>query len=927
MIFKTFINDLQNVQSIINRISNVEVWANGATGLLNANSLNSLKTAISGLSKEQALLVLSTKNLSIAQTEQVLSAAGLLNVEKQLTTAQLSEKLAKELNSKADAEALLINSGLITQKEFEENATIKVTAAKINEAVANGTLSASDAGVIAGTLGITGVNAGATISFDLLTASIWANIKALGTRLVTNPIGWAILGGTAIFGLVKTYDALTDSVEEVKERTDALLETYNSTIFEANSNAQTIESLASRYEKLSKGVNALGENVSLTADEYAEYNDIVNQIADMFPTMITGYTDEGNAILSLKGNVEELRDTYKETQKEAYNLLIVSGNDSDGNDIITNYQNQVHGNESFLSKTSSYIDGEAGAKDAIEIITKLTGALTPDEFRETYNQLYKEYENIWNSDKIQDALKSSGFEELTHAPRWSEITAKDLAQVKYSAQATIQTYNAEIDSQLKNMQTLANAYLMTNPDYEKLDEQSKTAVSLLVNSISENIANEFSSKEDVGAYVVKLINSISDNKEVQDSLKKLFTLDTSNMPVVKIKTAVDSYTTAIATAIEEDPIELKARLGLDDSDTQPLINNVKSKLQDKSDDKVGELTLEELHIAAEQVEVPDGALLSWDELITKIKEIQSSSLNFETTVSSLPEEWNNLKTTDNNELRSTREDLLALAEAGRLTEKTFHETAGADTFLGRINESLPETIQWINKLVSSSNQLASMKKGISSISSALGTKKSGRYVDADTLNGFSAEIKGLESWEEFEQLLGSSESSMKDCRKAANRLASEYVNSSNFLSNLNEENQDYYITQLANMGISNAREVVEHELENTIRAQEYATILLADSKYNLIGVDAAEQAAAISNAQTLLSEGEASEFLRMRIFQLVAQEQVFGNQSLDVNGKISALSALASAYLTSAQAARIASYAEHLQGAVEHGMPEAAALE
>ncbi len=556
-----------------------------------------------------------------------------MNVEKQLTTAQLSERLAKELNSKADAEALLINSGLITQKELEENATIKVTAAKINEAVANGTLSASDAGVIAGTLGITGVNTGATISFDLLTASIWANIKALGTWLVTNPIGWAILGGTAIFGLVKAYDALTDSVEEVKERTDALLETYNSAISEANSNAQTIESLTSRYEKLSKGVNNLGENVSLTADEYSEYNDIVNQIADMFPTMITGYTDEGNAILSLKGNVEELRDAYKEAQKEAYNLLIVSGKDSDGNDIITNYQNQVHGNESWLSKQSSYIDGEAGAKDAIEIITKLTGALTPDEFRETYNQLYEEYKNIWNSDKIQEALKSSGFEELTHAPKWSEITVEDLAKVKYSAQATIQTYNAEIDSQLKNMQTLANAYLMTNSDYEKLDEQSKTAASLLVNSINENIANKFSSKEDVGAYVGKLVASISDNKEVQDALKELFTMDTSDMSVDEVKTAVDSYTTTIATAIEEDPIELKTRLGFDDSDTQPLINNVKEKLQDDFDDKVGELTLEELHIAAEQVEVPEGTLLSWDELIAKIKEVQSSTLNIENPIS------------------------------------------------------------------------------------------------------------------------------------------------------------------------------------------------------------------------------------------------------------------------------------------------------
>lgn len=598
-----------------------------------------------------------------------------MNVEKQLTTAQLSERLAKELNSKADAEALLINSGLITQKELEENATIKVTAAKINEAVANGTLSASDAGVIAGTLGITGVNTGATISFDLLTASIWANIKALGTWLVTNPIGWAILGGTAIFGLVKAYDALTDSVEEVKERTDALLETYNSAISEANSNAQTIESLASRYEKLSKGVNNLGENVSLTADEYSEYNDIVNQIADMFPTMITGYTDEGNAILSLKGNVEELRDAYKEAQKEAYNLLIVSGKDSDGNDIITNYQNQVHGNESWLSKQSSYIDGEAGAKDAIEIITKLTGALTPDEFRETYNQLYEEYKNIWNSDKIQEALKSSGFEELTHAPKWSEITVEDLAKVKYSAQATIQTYNAEIDSQLKNMQTLANAYLMTNSDYEKLDEQSKTAASLLVNSINENIANKFSSKEDVGAYVGKLVASISDNKEVQDALKELFTMDTSDMSVDEVKTAVDSYTTTIATAIEEDPIELKTRLGFDDSDTQPLINNVKEKLQDDFDDKVGELTLEELHIAAEQVEVPEGTLLSWDELIAKIKEVQSSTLNIENPILSLDEAKSLINGTDDVVGLIEEYELLqeVMSDTGNIQEETYEK--------------------------------------------------------------------------------------------------------------------------------------------------------------------------------------------------------------------------------------------------------------
>ncbi|MDE6127822.1 MAG: hypothetical protein K2G16_01340, partial [Lachnospiraceae bacterium] len=54
-----------------------------------------------------------------------------------------------------------------------------------------------------------------------------------------------------------------------------------SALSEANSNAQTVEELADKYEKLSKGINNLGENVSLTTDEYAEYNKIVNQIADM----------------------------------------------------------------------------------------------------------------------------------------------------------------------------------------------------------------------------------------------------------------------------------------------------------------------------------------------------------------------------------------------------------------------------------------------------------------------------------------------------------------------------------------------------------------------------------------------------------------------------------------------------------------------
>ena len=182
---------------------------------------------------------------------------------------------------------------------------------------------------------------------------------------------WAISKGIEF--AVTGIDNLVHSAEHCKERVDELMDSYKSAIDTANTDAKTIEDLISRYEELSKGVNSLGENLSLSTDKYAEYNQIVNQIADMFPTLIQGYTSEGNAILSLKGNVEQLRDAYQDAQQEAYNMLIASGKNSTGNDIVTNYQNQVNGQKHLFGN-------DAGANDIIKIMTKLTDAATPDEF-------------------------------------------------------------------------------------------------------------------------------------------------------------------------------------------------------------------------------------------------------------------------------------------------------------------------------------------------------------------------------------------------------------------------------------------------------------------------------------------------------------------------------------------------------------------
>ena len=172
---------MRHVQSVINSISNVEVWSNGATGLLNANSLNSLKTAVSGLSKEQALLVLSTKNLTQAQKEQVLIEAGIIASNDKINASIVQRAFAESTFTAEQQKDILTKLELIDVETGEVITTNACTKADLEATLAKKGIVGADAEAIISSMGLTSANATQTISFDLLTESIWANITALGT--------------------------------------------------------------------------------------------------------------------------------------------------------------------------------------------------------------------------------------------------------------------------------------------------------------------------------------------------------------------------------------------------------------------------------------------------------------------------------------------------------------------------------------------------------------------------------------------------------------------------------------------------------------------------------------------------------------------------------------------------------------------------
>ena len=362
-----------------------------------------------------------------------------------------------------------------------------------------------------------GTTKGAVVDTNALTAAqaqstLKARIQATalqGLAMAGNMVALALISKGIEF-VVKGIDNLAHSTEYCKERVDNLMSSYQSALNNANSNAKTVESLASRYEELSAGVNNLGENVSLTTDEYSEYNNIINQIADMFPTLVQGYTSEGNAILSLKGNVEELRDTYKEAQPEAYNLLITSSKDSDGNDIIKQWKNTY--DPGFWAELFDFgaddVGGGISVSEALEQLKTIQNMSA---------ERYREIRKIFSSgspkdyDSLSDSEKKIGYSSYLHKALGlgDNMTDEDFAAAQSQAKALAQTYQAEINSALSDVRILANAYLMTNEDYAKLDNQSQNAASIIVNSINEHIADGFDKKTDVSTYVNEIVDTIS----------------------------------------------------------------------------------------------------------------------------------------------------------------------------------------------------------------------------------------------------------------------------------------------------------------------------------------------------------------------------------------------------------------------------------
>ena len=295
--------------------------------------------ALSELEPTQAAVLLSTQGLTNAQIQQTLAAkglstemqyqamaeAGLLSSSTKLTNTKLQSVLATQLESDAKAKEVMTSMGLTVAKEGEEVQTVKLTAKKLEQAVSSGVLTEAQAQELAMTLGVTAAQTSQASSampkwiaqMKAMAAATWAQVKATGAWLITNPAGWLILGASAaaiaVHAIKKHKQAQEEAFESAKKNTEDAKSNIKSLQSEIKQNADTVDEAGKKYAELAQGVNQLtGKNISLSDDEYKEFLDVSNQLAEVFPQLTKGYDDNGNAILDLQGNVDGITGKLKD---------------------------------------------------------------------------------------------------------------------------------------------------------------------------------------------------------------------------------------------------------------------------------------------------------------------------------------------------------------------------------------------------------------------------------------------------------------------------------------------------------------------------------------------------------------------------------------------------------------------------------------
>lgn len=198
--------------------------------------------------------------------------------------------------------------------------------------------------------------------------------------------------------------------------------------------------------------------------------------------------------------------------------------------------------------------------------------------------------------------------------------------------------------------------------------------------------------------------------------------------------------------------------------------------------------------------------------------------------------------------------------------------------------------------------LDTTKTDFSALNTAYNEFSSGKAVGADSINALSDKFGKLDNYTKFVDVLTNAKSTAEETQQAFNDLATEYINTSDLVKGLTQDNAAYTASQLELLGITNATEVVEGKLAEIYGTETQAanelvatSVALGNSKYNLASADKAVTTNSQGAIIKMIEEANAAGVTTVALQKLLLEKIKAQGLTLKTDGDVKNLIALAKA--------------------------------
>ena len=841
------ISELNKLGGAIQAIDTLNI---GTVGV-NTGNLYAFRSAIKGLSTEQAVFALASKGATEEQIRQILitkqseaadvgaalAKAGLTTTTSALTQAEMVELATKTGVAKADAEALLSKIGITAAEEGQVAVKHQVTMAMLEQAIANGTLTSAESAQIATMLGLNAAetaNIGITNILTGAIAKLWAVITAHPIGAILTAVGAVAVGVIAYIN------------KSNKDAQKAIVETHE------------------------KAQQALDDTKTALSDDKSELES-VNSELDSTKQKIQDIASQGTITLTEQNELDKLStaNTQLETQKSLLENNIKLKQKAAALDAKDLLNTQI---DMDYSET----------QDQSSIIKKTESFTYADHAKNTASNLQFAYDEYFH------ALQTDNENQIAAYQKLIESIGGDASNVTSSILDIIESFKYDDGTIVEGYEDIYNQYMglvynlqsLTNPDvFLDISKQITSGTNIdYEQAIADGYALAYDGNFDINKLNQDFVEALVDSGIDKSTIEYIFKLKQEEYQSVidKINVKYNPDNVLEPTYLTEnghiDTAEETKQKDLDNRNYEQqkkYVQDVNDELTQYAKDHPIEFQLVssydekflilDKYLTEEKAKAEQDTDYVGNYIDNAIKRVYEEAKSIQSDLDnqlpiSMAEAWKQLKASTDDSTKGVADALTALADKGELTIKTFSETDGAKNYFDGLSMSAEEAVKYINSLSDKNSQLGQMSKNIQDITGALGTKLSDGIVSVDDFTGFDATIKGLDSWDEFTKLLGDSSSSMAECQEAANKLATEYVNENATLSLLNDSNRDYYEAQLSKMGITNATAVVEAALAKNLGEEKVATEEAIKAGLNLNGVKITAENATDLFANATVSE-------------------------------------------------------------------------